>query len=179
MELLDTEQKIKLNAYLQDLHKEYINWQYWQSRKQLQDSLFYLYERLAPKIELQYKVGELDFVDFELFQSEKVSINQSQNHFQQELMQSEWQLRKTAYLNDSIQLNFSKLQILPLIQFDTINETALYLIANKNEIDMLEREIKFQKVSARQTGLHAGYFAQSLEGDYLFQGISAGIQIPD
>ncbi|NNC86052.1 MAG: TolC family protein, partial [Bacteroidia bacterium] len=115
---------------------------------------------------------------YELFQHESAFIFQAHNYIQQEFLNAQWQLKQNAYLNDSAEFIFQRLEALPLVMFDEKNDTALNLVAAQKKIDALQSEIKMQKVSARQPGLQAGYFAQSLEGDYSFQGVRAGIQIP-
>jgi len=176
--LLNVNQQVLLEQLKFDLQAAYNEWQYWNSKKQLYDTIFQLYEQLAPKIEAQYKVGELDIVDFELFNNEKINIQQEQNQISRQQKAAEWQIRRSALLGDSVKLTMSVLQPLPESTFNLDADKSLYLLKYQKKKAILDNQIRLEKINSKQIALNIGYFAQSLENVFVFQGFNIGVQIP-
>ncbi|MEZ4885866.1 MAG: CusA/CzcA family heavy metal efflux RND transporter [Chitinophagales bacterium] len=176
--LLDAEQKWMLTDLKFDLQAAYNDWQYWNSKQQLGADILQLYETLQPKIELQHRVGEIDIVDFELFNSEKISLQQTQNQTKSQTELAEANIRKLALLEDSISLKATTLQ--PLAKNEVILDAdkSIYLQVYQRKKEALDKQIQLENISSKQAHWSAGYFAQSLQKAFVFQGIAVGVQIP-
>ncbi|MCP3927846.1 MAG: CusA/CzcA family heavy metal efflux RND transporter [Bacteroidetes bacterium] len=178
LELLDTEAKILLYELKFDLKYAYNEWQYWNSKKQQHGRILQLYLDLEPKIDLQNKVGEIGLLEYELFNSEKYSIQQSQYEIDQKTIESEWHIRKLALLADSTSIASSELkQIETEILLFNMNSN-LYQQSFEKRKELLEKQIQLESITAKQNNWHIGYFAQSLEKEFLFQGAEIGVQVP-
>jgi cobalt-zinc-cadmium resistance protein CzcA len=178
VELLDTEQKMMLNEIKFELLSAYNEWMYWTSKKRLTDSIIHLYELLAPKIQLQFDVGEIDIVHYEFFNNDLIHIRQTQNRDEQKMRAAESQIRKIGVLNDSITLVPNELKKIPDIELSLEDEKGLYLEAYRSKSKSLDDQIRVEKISSTQPSWNIGYFSQSLEKRFLYHGFSAGLKIP-
>lgn len=176
--LLDAEKGILLNQLGFDLQDAFNDWQFWNSQLQLYDEINQLYLELDPKIRLQYEVGEIDLIEYELFNQEKLNIQQTQTHFSLEMKSAEWLIRKLALLGDSVRLSPQELEQMPPGNLSLTLEKNPYLLMYQRKKEVLEKQMLLERQSAKQPSWNLGYFSQSLENSFLFQGFTVGIQVP-
>ncbi|MCB0706574.1 MAG: CusA/CzcA family heavy metal efflux RND transporter [Saprospiraceae bacterium] len=175
--LLESEQQNLKHALKFDLRAAFNDWQYWSEKKALYDTIFQMYEELDPKIQLQFQVGEIDLFAFEWFKQEKINISQTLSQVQLKADDSEREIRKMAMLNPDVQLVSGGFEKITENEFE---QSGIYLnqqrYAYKEEV--LTQQIQLNNISRNQVNWNLGYFAQSLESEYLFQGAILGIGIP-
>lgn len=176
--LLDAEKGILLNQLGFDLQDVFNDWHFWNSKLQLYDEIYQLYLELDSKIRLQYDVGEIGLIEYELFNQEKLSIQQMQNQISLEMKSAEWQIRKLALLGDSIRLLPKALEQLPAGSLDLSLEKNPYLLMYQIKKEVLEKQVVLEERSASQPSWNLGYYSQSLEKNFLFQGFNVGVQVP-
>jgi cobalt-zinc-cadmium resistance protein CzcA len=144
----------------------------------LSDSIFQLYQALEPTIDLRYKVGEIGLLDKQLFKSELLRFQQEARALNRLAEQAENTLRVLAYLPETATLNPLPLsaQIIDNQQFEA--DKSLYLKTFQLKKNTLERQLAVAEKQAKLPALNLGYFHQSLEKDFGFQGLTVGVGIP-
>lgn len=180
VDLLGAEQQLILNDLKYDLQLAYNEWQYWNSKQQLDADILQLYTNLESKIQLQYRVGEIDLLDLELFNTEKINFEQALNQAQRQAEKSEAKIKKLALFSDSTSLNTSTLKPLASPENEVIfdADNSIYLQVYQRRKEVLDRQIQLENIHSKQTNWNIGYFAQSLQRAFVFQGIAVGVQIP-
>jgi len=178
IDLLDVKQQILVNDLKYELGIAFNDWQYWNSRKQLYDTIFQIYQSLAPKIKLQFDVGEIDIVEFELFNNDTINYKQAQIQLEKRMKAAELRIKTVAFLPDSIQLVPALIQQLPEISLDLEPDKSLYIQSYEWKKQVIAKQIEVENLVPKQASWNIGYFAQSLEKSFLFHGITAGVQIP-
>jgi len=156
----------------------YDEWAYWQARSQLADSVLQLYDALSPKVELRYQAGEITPLEVNLFQSEHTRAQQDTRYSKQQARESEARLRSTAYVPDSIPIDVPELSMKSTIILDSIIGQHPQLQALQLARERLNQEIELNGKQSKRPELSLGYFAQSLEKDFSFQGVLLNIGIP-
>jgi cobalt-zinc-cadmium resistance protein CzcA len=178
LNLLDTEQRLLVYQMKFDLKTAYNEWQFQNSRKQLHDKITDLYQDLEPRVNLQYESGEIDGVEYEIFKGEKASILQKGSVIDQARVSAEWQLRNLAWLADSFTIAPTALEKLDAPLLTQNLESSLYIQKFSHERSIIDHQIRLEKITGRQIDWNVGYFAQSLEDDFVFQGFEIGVQLP-
>ena len=170
------EQKLFEARLHYQVRKLYDDWAYWNTRIILADSVQQLYDELLLRIELKYKAGELTPLDMDLFQTEYLSIQQETRQAKLKAQEVENQLRSTAFLPDSLTL--SPPQLLVLSQAKTKSGLHPQVHSFQLARERIEREAEWNIYQSKQPSLSLGYFVQSLEKDFVFQGVTLGVGLP-
>lgn len=178
IDLLEVKEKILLQELKFDLQLAFNDWQYWDSKRALYDSIYQLYKQLDYRIQVQYEVGDLDIVNFELFNHEKYTIEQQKNEFDQKVKIAVEKIRELSFMDDSIQLKTSAFELLSNDTLGVDLDNNLYLSVFQKRKLIIDKQIELEKIAAKQLSWNIGYFAQSLENNLLYQGVYVGIQIP-
>lgn len=160
------------------LRKAYDEWSYQAAKVQLIDSILMLYEDLAPIVDLQYEAGETSLLDVELFNNKKLQLQQTRLLEQQQATGFAYTVRQLAYLPDDATLETPTLEKLPFEQFVLDKDASLYVQTYQLKQDLLKAEATRITKANKQPDLSIGYFMQSLEKDFVFQGVQIGVGIP-
>ena len=170
------EQKLFEAKLHYQVRKLYDDWAYWNTRIILTDSIQQLYDELLPRIELQYKAGELTPLDMDLFQTEYLSIQQETRQVKLQAQEAETRIRSTAFIPDSLALLPPKLLV--ITQAETKSGLHPHIHSFKLARERIQKEVEWNTYQSRQPSLSLGYFAQSLEKDFAFQGITLSVGLP-
>jgi len=178
VDMLQMEQQILLNDLKYELGIAFNDWYYWNSRKQLYDTIFQIYQSLAPKMQLQFDVGEIDIVEYELFNNDTINYKQAQIQLEKRMKAAELRIKTVSLLPDSIQLLPERIQQMPEVTLDLEPDKNLYIQSYQWKKEVIAKQIEVENLVPKQASWNVGYFAQSLEKSFLFQGVIAGVSIP-
>ncbi|NJC28028.1 TolC family protein [Neolewinella antarctica] len=155
----------------------YDEWRYRVSTLVLEDSLLARYVALEPRLAIRQRAGTLGAIDEELLR-QKVNFARrkralSLSHYQA----AETELRAIALLPPTLNLRPRPLDIIPPSDMtrDTASAYEQLLRAQKRT---LQRESALENELSTQPQISAGYFIQSLEQEYAFQGLTLGVAVP-
>ena len=174
---LNAEKKILMEELRYDLKLMHNDWTYWNSKIKLYDSVLELYLNLEKNLAARYEAGKLDLVGWELFKKEKNQITTHKNSLEHQYRQLARKLRAAAFLEDSV--DFIATNLSPLAEVDRALDfdNSLYFSTYKARQKVIERQISLEKMKANQLSWNIGYFAQSLENKFIFQGFSIGVEV--
>ncbi|MBT8219521.1 MAG: hypothetical protein KJP00_06845, partial [Bacteroidia bacterium] len=125
-----------------------------------------------------YKVGEIDAVEWDLFSNEKIRKAQQRNSIFNQLQETEILIKRIAFLSMESEFEIKELTPLDSIGMGDTSRWDLHIQPLFGEMDRVDNERKVFESSAAAPNVRLGYFAQSLEEDFLFHGIDIGVQIP-
>ncbi len=185
-EVLDYEQAAMLHqeALLKkelafDIWEAYNQWNYYTTEKKWYDSLIMLYQQLVPKIKAAYELGEVEAMEWLFFQKEFNDLKRAQKTMEYKEENAALELRKRAYLNDAVLLTPSALEEgLSKHNWDSLKLDPVLMQAYEDQQKILKTKAELQHLKSKQLNWNLGYFAQSLEHSFLFQGLSVGLQVP-
>ena len=166
------------NELLFTLRGLYNDWGFHEAIIQQADSILTLYNQLEPIITLRYRAGEIGRLDIDLFQNERLSLEQDQLISRQKAEISEFAIRELAFLPQNAILEIPSLIPLPVDSFDLDQTSSLYLQSFQMKQNVLEKELTTVEQQARLPDLNIGYFSQSLEKEFGFHGVTFGVGIP-
>lgn len=179
VEEIIAEHDIHRAEFAYQLRSSYDAWNYHQARKNVLDSLLKRYTDLGPKMTLRRIAGNLGAVDEELFHHQQRALQIRLLTAEQAIQSAETELRRLALLAPSLRLEPQPLTL------DTTPSTAPdslgivpYLNSLRQQQKRIEKETEFANLMDREPQISAGYFMQSLEKNFTFQGIALGFSIP-
>jgi cobalt-zinc-cadmium resistance protein CzcA len=158
------------------LRQAYSQWEYEHAELQLLDSLALRYEQLTANINIRRQAGTLGVIDEELFKQQLRNVQQQVTLAEQTVAAAETELRLLALLPDSLHLRPRPPILLPVPDLGTGDNP--YLIALDRQRNRLEKETALANRLERQPQLSAGYFLQTIENDFAFQGVAIGVGLP-
>ena len=158
------------------LRRAYLQWEHENGQLQLLDSLAFRYEQLRANIGVRRRAGTLGIIDEELFNQQLRNVRQQVVVAEQMVAAAETELRILAFLPDSLNLRPRPPILLP-IPGDGAGENP-YLTTLERQRDRLEKETALANRLERQPQLSAGYFLQTIEHDFAFQGVAIGVGLP-
>jgi cobalt-zinc-cadmium resistance protein CzcA len=158
------------------LRGAYLQWEHENGQLQLLDSLAFRYEQLRANIGVRRRAGTLGIIDEELFNQQLRNVRQQVVVAEQMVAAAETELRILAFLPDSLHLRPRPPILLP-IPGDGAGENP-YLTTLERQRDRLEKETALANRLERQPQLSAGYFLQTIEHDFAFQGVAIGVGLP-
>lgn len=159
-----------------NLRQAYLQWEHENAQLQLLDSLATRYERLSANVQVRRQAGTLGIIDEELFNQQLRDIRQQVVVTEQTVAAAETELRVLALLPDSLYLR-PRPPILLTVP-STGNAVNPYLVALDRQRDRFEKETALANRLERQPQLSAGYFLQTIENDFAFQGVAIGVGLP-
>jgi cobalt-zinc-cadmium resistance protein CzcA len=178
VDLLGVEQQILTEELRFDLKLMYNEWAYWNSKIVLYDSVLQLYNNLEKILDARYQVGELDLVSWELFKKEQGRIFRQKNTLEHNYKNIVLQLRTAAFLEDSVALVSRNLSQLVEVDKELDLDNSLYFSSYQTRKEIIAQQVSLEKIKAKQLTWNVGYFAQSLENRFVFQGFSIGLEVP-
>lgn len=178
VDLLSAEKSILIEELRFDLKLMYNEWTYWNSKIELYDSVLQLYNNLEKVLAARYKAGELDFVSWELFKNEQNKMLRNKSSLEHQYKTIAVQLRTAAFLEDSATFVSNNLNQLEGINKPLDLENSLYFATYKARQKIIAQQVSLEKIKAKQLNWNLGYFAQSLENQFVFQGFSIGVEVP-
>lgn len=178
VKLQEFEKILLINEMKYSLKKIYDDWGYTYSRLALTDSILTLYQQLESFSQLQYDVGETSLLDLELFNAKQQQLEQNKLLQKQQVEFHEYSLRELAYLPADSDLGPPVLNRMAVDSFELNRDNSLYIQTFRVKKDLLHAELKRMENDAKRPDLNIGYFMQSLEKNWAFQGISVGVGIP-
>ncbi len=161
------------------LRQRYDEWNYQASRLAVVDSLVLLYDGLGPNIAVRRRAGTLGAIDEELFLRQQRELQLRRLTTAQAVQRAETELRRLAVLPETRHLRprpFTTDESPPAVADTTL--VSPYLTALEKRRERFVRETEVENLTDRQPRVFAGYFLQSLEKDFAFQGVSVGVGIP-
>ena len=160
------------------LRKAYDEWSFQRAKVELLDSILVLYQSLEPIVKLQYEAGETSLLDRELFTNKKIQLEQHRLLENQQAMAFAFGIRQLAYLSVDAILQAPRLEKLPFEEYVLDKDASLYVQTYQLKQDLLQTRAAQIDNSSRRPELSVGYFMQSLEKDFSFQGLQVGVGIP-
>lgn len=156
------------------------DWCYLNDRLVILDTLLNRYNKLEPYLLTRRRAGTLGAVDEELFRQKVRSTQRKRELIATTSRRAEAGLRRLALLPDSLDLrprplSLPALPATPLVIRDSTSVYEKELLARQQTV---AQEAALNEALGRQPQLSAGYFLQSLEREFAFQGVSLGIGIP-
>ncbi|MCI5081577.1 MAG: CusA/CzcA family heavy metal efflux RND transporter [Saprospiraceae bacterium] len=166
------------NELKYSLRKVYDQWAAAQQQYELADSIRLLYQQLDPIVQLRFEAGETSQLDVRLFRTALLELEETCRKHEQQLQLYRSELQRMALLPQGTQLENAVINLLPTTQFELDTATSIYLETYRLKQQVLAKELAVIEQSAKLPDLSIGYFAQSLEKDFAFQGVQLGIGIP-
>jgi cobalt-zinc-cadmium resistance protein CzcA len=174
---VETGAMVARNELAYRLATAYDGWRYQLSLLALQDSVLNRYANLESKLAVRKRAGTLGAIDEELFRQKVRSVRRNRELAASMASQAETELRRLALLPSSLNLR-PRLMNLPLTSPITTDSTSAYEHQFRARQETLNREAELNNTLGRQPQISAGYFLQSLEKDFAFQGLSLGLAVP-
>ena len=142
------------------------------------DSILQLYLAMEPKVQLQFGQGEISRLDVILFEQQMLKYQKALKEYQIEVNTSTASIRQLAFLPDEAVLLAPALLQMPIDSFLLDEQHNIYIHAFQLKQETLRKEVVQLEQQMKIPGLTIGYFMQSLEKEYAFQGLTLGIGIP-
>jgi cobalt-zinc-cadmium resistance protein CzcA len=162
-----------------DIWQAYNQWNYYTTEKAWYDSLISLYEKIAPKIKAEYELGETEAMEWLFFQKEFNDLKRQLKAIQYKEENAALELRKRAYLKDAVIITPSTLdENLSDQNWERLELDPVLMQYYEDQKKILSTKAELEHLKSKQLNWNLGYFAQSLEHTFLFQGLSIGIQVP-
>ena len=175
---IEAGQATLLNELGYKLALAYAAWNYEAGQLALTDSVLLLYRGLEPQLLVRRTAGTLGVIDEELYRQKVRSLVRQRAVREAALRVAETLVRSIARLPDAVTLRPRPPEIPPPVISPPGIDSFPYARVAEAQLYRLDREREVNRITGRQPRLAAGYFAQSLENDWLFQGITLGIGIP-
>ena len=156
-------------SYYQYLYGEYV--------LSLNQELDSVYGKFLSNAELRFKTGESGKIEVLGAKAKKKEIEMIQKQLTYELLMYKYQFNYFLQSNSEqipMQINDIKYQVNNTDTFQYQNLLSAIQV-QQNKILQKENDILIAK---RQPKIGVGYFAQSIEKRFIFQGITAGVQVP-
>ncbi|NJL74245.1 MAG: CusA/CzcA family heavy metal efflux RND transporter [Saprospiraceae bacterium] len=176
--VLNNEQGILKNELRFDLLQRYENWKYQQAMLRLWRDMENTYQTAYQKLQAQFQAGEIDQVALALLQNELLQIQHAARQAATATNTSLVELKISAYLPDSVMViedDFRRLAM-PNLQYDTTQSQYWQSFTLKQNV--LAVQSTYLLSEANKPNIRIGYFLQSLEKDFAFQGVMAGVSMP-
>jgi cobalt-zinc-cadmium resistance protein CzcA len=177
-DIIDIDKLLYANELQFQLKALYDQWQYAYARSVLIDTMASTYARLSPMIELMYETGELDRLSLDLHYNRNAQYNQKKILANQELESVLREIKTVAYLPEQALLNFEQYATLPMLELENDFDNSVHLQTFSMKEKWLAARMAQSQQENRQPELNLGYFMQSLEREFGFQGLSIGVGIP-
>jgi cobalt-zinc-cadmium resistance protein CzcA len=177
-QVLEAERSVLANDLRFSLREAYEKWAYRGAQARLVDSLYQLHLTLESDLELRYRAGVIGVLDLELFKQELADYQQQRTTAWALAQLAETEMRTSAFLPDSMLLSLPPPRHSMLSLPVTTDPANPQIKVLDQQIIQLSSEQDLASRISRQPQLSAGYFLQSLEKDFAFQGVSVGIGIP-
>lgn len=178
VDLLSAEKRILMEELRFDLKLRYNEWTYWNSKIVLYDSVLQLYTNLEQILAARYQAGKLDIVSWELFKKEKNTMLNHKNSLAHHCNKAVLELRAAAFLEDSVDFVATDLTQLMDVEQELDLDNSLYFSTYKARQKIIAQQVSLEKIKAKKIHWNVGYFAQSLENTFVFQGFSIGLEVP-
>ena len=174
---LEAGQLVFANELDYQLQLAYLQWEHDHAQLQLLDSLAIRYEQLTATIDTRRRAGTLGVIDEELFNQQLRNVRQQLIISQKTATSAETELRILALLPDSFDLRPGPPRMLSESITSTNNDNP-YILTLSRQSERLEKETALANRLERQPQLSAGYFLQTIENNFAFQGVAIGIGLP-
>ncbi len=175
---IEANQAILLNELGYRLAKAYATWNYAAAQLALTDSVLLLYRELEPQLLVRREAGTLGVIDEELYRQQVRVLNRQHAVRAAGVAVAETTLRTLARLPDSLDLRPRPPELSLVREEVPAADSFPYAHVVQAQMRRLDRESEVNRALGRQPRLTAGYFAQSIESEWLFQGVSIGVGIP-
>jgi cobalt-zinc-cadmium resistance protein CzcA len=172
------QQSLLLARFKRDLNLNFNYWQFLNSQIELAEKNKKRHDLLAGIMKQRFEVGETDPIDYELFRAGYFEVKQALISLQSARIEKESQLRIAAFLPKEYTIVESKIS--QLVPPDIDEETAnnLHIAQFNNRLELSENDIALQQIFGKRQNWTVGYFAQSLEKEFVFQGVELGLRVP-
>ncbi len=161
-----------------DLSQAFVDLRYETARINLLDSLLAVYTGLERNLETRRRAGTLGAIDEELFRQKVRELRRGRDLARATRLVAEGVVRRTAFLPDSLNLRPRPLGTAePGLAPDSAGVTPYLRVLAARE-QRLQREINLNQRLTGQPQLSLGYFHQSIEHQFGYQGVSVGVSIP-
>lgn len=178
IDLVMANNEIARDEFKYKLYRAYIEAQYSAAKAAVWTNIHNSYKQLLPIIQAQHNAGEVDAVALSLARSEILAISHQERINLQEQTAYLNLLKSISFLPDSVTLNIDPIRPLS-VDSVAINTSRGHITdAFYNQQEAISAEAEMQKAIASNPGLNLGAFAQSLDKEYGFYGILAGISLP-
>jgi heavy metal efflux system protein len=136
------------------------------------------YQQVLPRMELRFKNGEINILEYQFF---KNSYRQLQKEAtDKQLIYLDWQKRRTQFLGKEVIDTVKNAQIqrifLNLKEKKELHASFLADFSIQNQL--LTNENALNLKAYKTPSVEVGYFAQSLNKSFLFQGVRAVVAMP-
>ncbi len=175
---IEANQAVVLNELGYSLARAYAAWNYSAAQLALTDSVLLLYRELEPQLLVRREAGTLGVIDEELFRQKVRGFVRQRAVREAEMAVAESAVRSIARLPDSLDLRPRPPELAVLLLNRTATDTFPYAQVVEAQLARLDRESELNRVLGNQPRIAAGYFAQSFENDWLYQGVTVGVGIP-
>lgn len=177
IQYVESEKLYTLARFKRDLYLVYTQWQFSSARLTLLEQQMKNMDRLAGILNKKEQAGELDPLDYELFHSGHLELKERMRSDRAKIASNEEAVRAQAYLEDSMVLIITPLKPLFYVN-DTNLKTDSFHNLWEHRIKAKEVEKTLQDKLTQKVNWQIGYFAQSLENEFLFQGVQLGLKVP-
>ena len=172
-------EKDRFQAQLKrQIQTEFNNWQYYISASDLLDRRKKLNVRLEKLFQAKYGAGETDLFDYELFRTTLFDLENTGQQLDIARKATEMNLRNLAGIPDTINMAPTPLYVWLSKEEGSASQENIHLRTFRDQMLVIDESIHLEKTIMRNPDWKLGYFAQSLEKEFLFQGIQFGILIP-
>ncbi len=175
---IEANQAVVLNELGYSLARAYAAWNYSAAQLALTDSVLLLYRELEPQLLVRREAGTLGAIDEELFRQKVRGFVRQRAVREAKMAVAEYAVRAIARLPDSLDLRPRPPELAVLLLNRTATDTFPYARVVEAQLARHDRESKLNRVLGNQPRIAAGYFAQSFENDWLYQGVTVGVGIP-
>jgi cobalt-zinc-cadmium resistance protein CzcA len=176
---LQVEKSYELAAFRKDLLLNYSQWQYLGDRIKLLEEQERNMARMTEILFRKNNIGEGDPLAYELSRAALFEKQTTLAQIKSEYKMRENHLRALANVPEEMQLFPKKLSMLPRGMEQSSNAGKnIHSLRLEKQLQISEKDQAFQKASARSPNWSIGYFAQSLEQDFIYQGVQVGLQLP-
>lgn len=174
-----THEKILLaNDLRYTLWEAYDLWRFQEAKLAVIDSILQLYEEVTSVVDIRDELGESSPLSTQVFYQKILAYQQTLSVQNQEVIQAKSNILTLAYLPADVALIPTELVPLPLDSFSLDRDKSIYLETYKLKQQVLAATLKSTEKQSKQPNLSVGYFLQSLEKAFAFQGVSIGVGIP-
>ena len=178
VQLAETEKEYFQANLKRQIQTEFNDWQYEISRYELLNRRKILNTRLEKIFQATYAAGESDLFDYELFKASLFEWQQQEQLLQAAQRAIETRLRNLTMLPETATIVPGKIHSWDIRPDSVSAVESIHLEKINNQIQIIDESIHLEKAITRNPEWKLGYFAQSLEKEFLFQGIQLGVNIP-
>jgi len=176
---LNNSEKLLMQADLKRLiYLNFNEWQFLNSKINIHEERKKMMDQLTGIIIQRFKAGETDPIDLDLLKAAKFELDQDLRELQTNRTQIDIRLRELSQIPDEASIYPMVLARLIRVPNNDRSPENLFEQTITYKINKAEQEAELQKTLGKSLNWNLGYFAQSLENDFVFQGIQLGVQIP-